>query len=261
MSLDTTYQENDFEYSSTITGTTSSYYVSDDTGGNDKETHSFPFPFMWSLFSDEADKESIDKYRGAPFKEDFYKDLILKSHIVSENIEEQREVLKNNMMYILFDDNKYHRNNAWSMLMFYEEYPGVNKWITRMHDSVGKSKLSYLLQRSESYLVLNVVSRLFHTKYPSVPIFSIHDSLHTYEEYLPDLERLIKENFYSITGIDVGVKIKPEKPNPEPKQEDVDEVWREIRPVRNKEKFEEVRNGVFSSNIERGAEFLGELIA
>ena len=145
--------------------------------------------------------------------------------------------------------------------MFNEEYPGLDKWITRMHDSVGKSKLSYLLQRSESYLVLNVVSRLFHAKYPSVPIFSIHDSLHTYEEHLPDLERLIKENFYSITGIDVGVKIKSEKPNPEPKQEDVDEVWRDIRPVRNKEKFEEVRNGVFSSNIEHGAEFLGELIA
>ncbi len=256
MSLDTTFQENGFEYGSTITGKTSSYYVSNDTGGNGKETHSLSFPFMWSLFSDKVDKESIDKYRRAPFKEDFYKDLILKSNNVSENIDEQREVLKNNMMYILFDDNKYHRNNAWSMLMFYEEYPGVNKWITRMHDSVGKSKLSYLLQRAESYLVLNGVARQFHEKFPSAPIFTIHDAIYTYPEYLPDLHRMIQEDFYSITGIDVGVKIKPEKPNPEPKLKDVDEVWGEIRPVRNQDKFEEVRNGVFSINIDRGAEFL-----
>lgn len=129
-----------------------------------------------------------------------------------------------------------------------------------MHDTVGKSKLSYLLQRSESYLVLNVVSRLFHEKYPSAPLFSIHDAIYTYPEYMPDLHRMILESFYSFTGIRVGAKIKSEIPNPEPKLEDVDEVWREIRTVRDHKKFEKVRDGVFMSNIRRGAEFLEKTI-
>lgn len=257
ISMDTTYQENEFEYCSMITGKTSSF-VSDFTGGYGKEPHSYTPPFMWSVFSDEIDKKSIDKYRSVPYKIDFYKDFILKSQCVPRNIEEQRQELKDDMMLVLFDDNWKHRNSIQSIIMFDEEYPGVNKWITQMHDSIGSSKLAYLLQRAESYLVLNVVSRQFHDKYPLAPLYSLHDAVLTYEKYLPDLERMILESFYSLTGIDVGLKSKPKKPNPEPKLEDVDEVWREIRPVRDRKKFEKVRAGVFTSNIKRGADFLEE---
>jgi len=136
----------------------------------------------------------------------------------------------------------------------------VNKWINQMHDSIGNSKFSYLLQRAESYLLLNVVARQFHDKYPTAPLFSIHDALLTHEEYLPDLQRLIQENYRRLTGIDVGSRIKPEKLNLKPKLEDIDEVWRKIRPIRDREKFEKVRDGVFMSNIRRGAEFLEKAI-
>jgi hypothetical protein len=263
MRMDSTYTENCFEFSSTLTGGTSSY-VCNNTGGCSEESQTFPSPFMWGPFLEVDDKVSRDKYRQAPFEMDFYKDLIHKSQSVPGNIEEitdeQRQGLKNNMMHVLFQDNQNHRNNEENILMFNKIYPGVDKWINQMHASIGKSKFSHLLQRAESYLVLNVVSRQFHIEYPSAPIFTIHDAILTYEKHLPDLHRLIVERFYDITGVRVGAKPKSKKPNPEPKMEDVDEVWGVIKPIRNQKKFDDVRHGVFITNIKRGTEFLGRPI-
>lgn len=258
-SVDTTYHKGGFKYNSMATGTTSSF-VSDSSGRYEKDYCSNSYPFKWSVFSDKNDKENLDEYCRAPFKSDFYKDFVLKLQVVSDNIEERRQEFKDNMMLIQFDDDKRHRNSIRSIILFNEVYPGVNKWINQIHDSIGNSKFSYLLQRAESYLLLNVVARQFHDKYPTAPLFSIHDALLTHEEYLPDLERLIQENYLRLTGIDVGLKIKLEKPSPEPKLEDIDEVWKKIRPIRDREKFEKVRDGVFMSNIRRGAEFLEKTI-
>lgn len=258
--MNSTYTENCIEYYSTITGGTGSF-VCNNTASSKEESQTFPFPFMWGLFSKEDNMVSRDKYRQAPFEIDFYKDLIIKSQSVLGSIEEQRQKLKDDMMFVLFDDNWYHRNNSQSILMFNDEYPGVNKWINEMHDSIGKSKFSYLLQRAESYLVLNVVSRQFHDKYSSAPIFTIHDAIYTYPEHLSDLRTLIEDNLFDITDIRVGARTKSEKPDPEPKLGDVDEVWGEILPIKNKKKFEKVRDGVFTTNIKRGAEFLGVSIS
>ncbi len=256
--MNSTYTENCFEYCSTKTGGTGSF-VCNNTASSKEESQTFPFPFMWGLFSKEDDMVSRDKYRQAPFEMDFYKDLILKSQSVPGNIEdvtdEQRQGLKNNMMHVLFQDNQNHRNNEENILMFNKIYPGVDKWIKNMHGSIGKSRFSYLLQRAESYLLLNVVCRKFHDKFPSIPIFTIHDAVLTNEEYLPDLEALILGHFYNITGIRVGLKKKPAKPNQKPKLEDVDKEWAKIKPITNQKKFDNVRHGVFITNIERGSVF------
>ncbi|MCP4550440.1 MAG: hypothetical protein GY834_00030 [Bacteroidetes bacterium] len=49
---------------------------------------------------------------------------------------------------------------------------------------------------------------------------------------------------------------KTEKSNPEPKPEDINEEWDEISQIKTFEKYQNQRQGVFSSNIERWAEFL-----
>jgi hypothetical protein len=79
-------------------------------------------------------------------------------------------------------------------------------------------------------------------------------------EHFPDLESILLGHFKEITGIYVGLKIKSEKPNPKPKLADIDKEWAKIKPISNQRSFEKVRHGVFTINIERGAEFLGESI-
>jgi hypothetical protein len=72
---------------------------------------------------------------------------------------------------------------------------------------------------------------------------------------------MVLESFYSFTGIRVGAKIKSEIPSPEPKLVDIEEVWKEIQPIKNQKKFGEVKHGVFLTNIKLGAEFLGASIS
>jgi hypothetical protein len=107
-------------------------------------------------------------------------------------------------------------------------------------------------------LVLDVVCREFHEKFPVQPIFTIHDAVYTYEEYLPDLQSLLLERFYEITGVRVGVKTTFGKSNPEPKPEDIQQEWMEIKPINNLKSYQEKNFTVFSSNIEGGSKFLSQ---
>lgn len=217
-------------------------------------------PFMWGLFFDEKDIESITTYQNSPFDSDFYKHLTLSCQSMTGKVEvsyeKQRQKFKDNMMLVLFDDNWRHRNSIEEIKSFKMVFPGVNKWIEMMFELIGNSRLSYLLQRTESYMVLDVVCREFHEKYPLRPLFTIHDAVYSFEEYLPDLQTLILGRFYDITGVKVGIKPKCEKANPEPKPEDIEEEWQDIKSIKTLEAYEKVNHWVFSSNVERGEEFL-----
>jgi hypothetical protein len=217
-------------------------------------------PFMWGHLFDDKDIESITNYQNSQFDSDFYKTLITTCQSMTGEVEvsyeKQRQQFKDNMMLVLFDDNWNHRNTIENIKSFQMIFPGVNKWIEMMFELIGKSRLSYLLQRTESYMVLDMICREFHEKYPSRPIFTVHDAIFTYEEYLSDLRQLLLERFYDITGVKVGIKTKCEKAYSNPKPEDIEEEWKEMKSIINRKNFDKVHGGVFISNIERGAEFL-----
>jgi len=220
----------------------------------------FPSPFMWGQFFDKKDIENITTYQNSPFDSDFYKHLTLSCLSMTGNVEvsyeKQRQKFKDKMMLVMFDDNWRHRNSIEEIKNFKMIFPGVNKWIEMMFELIGNSRFSYLLQRTESYMVLDVVCREFHEKYPSRPIFSVHDAIYTHEEYLSDLQFLLLKRFYDITGVKVGIKSKCEETNPEPKPEDIEEEWQDIKSIKTLEGYEKIKHGVFSSNVERGVNFL-----
>jgi hypothetical protein len=57
-------------------------------------------------------------------------------------------------------------------------------------------------------------------------------------------------------GFKVGFKTPPWKPDPEPKQEDIDQEWMEIKPINTLKSYQKKNYSVFSSNIEGGSKFL-----
>lgn len=218
------------------------------------------YSFMWGTFFDEHERESIARYQTFPFEDDFYRYLIKSSQSISGNDIKYnsaiRQKFKDNMMYILYDSNKMHRNNNEYIKMFQRLYPGVDKWICSLHNQIGNDRFAYLLQRTESYLVLDLICREFNNKYPSLPIFTIHDAICTYPEYLSDLQSLFLERLQKISGIKVGLKTSLWKPYPEPKSKDMDQEWMEIKPINNLKSYQKRNYSVFSSNIERGTKFL-----
>ena len=217
--------------------------------------------FMWCNFFTAPDVDSITNYTQAPFYLDFYTDL-LNRYYTYNNIpkrvaqKDDREKLKGTMMYVLFDENKGHRNNNLQIQMFQTVYPGVEKWLNQIHSLIGKKRFSYLLQRAESYLLLNVICREFNEQYPAAPLLTIHDGLFTTKDYVRNLNGFVLRRLREITGIIAGCKTKASQIDPSPQIQDVENEWAKIEPINTVEKYLKNINGVFTSNITRGSQFL-----
>lgn len=159
-------------------------------------------------------------------------------------------------MYVLFDDNSNHRNHNEYIKIFQTVFPGVDNWIKIIHNIIGKRKFSYLLQRTESYIILGVICREFNQLYPNAPLFTIHDGIFTTDKYSNHLNRFVLSRLQEITGVVSGCKTKKYETSSEPEEKDIESKWMKIKSINNKKKFDKKSRGVFISNVDRGYEFL-----
>jgi hypothetical protein len=216
---------------------------------------------MWCKFSTQGELESITHFKNTPFYNDFYT-YVLRSYYQKTgerplvDISIQRDDFKKSVMFVLFEGNKKHRNHNHNIKVFRTVFPGVDKWITEFHKRVGAGKFSYLLQRTESYLLLDQICREFHYKNPDAPLFTIHDGILTHQKYVSELTGFVLRRLEMITGVTAGFKIKLPQINPEPKIEDIDKVWGKIKGINTPQKFKKVQSFVFQKNVERGIKIL-----
>jgi len=248
------YTDNTFNYFSTLSGKTNYSYSS--VSGSSS--------FMWCKKYTNEEQKSITLYQQSSFSTDFYTETVKLFYLqtgvaIPSNLSLARERLKKSMMFVLFEDNINHRYNNSNIRLFSAAYPGVDKWICELHRRVGKEKFAYLLQRTESYLLLNSVCREFHYIIPAAPIFTIHDSILTLPEYSPNLTSSILKILEEITGVSVGVKNKLHQIDKEPTIKDIEDEWNKIEKINTQTKYEKKSGGVFSSNIEKGSVFLNFL--
>jgi hypothetical protein len=228
-----------------------------------KHGPSFPnsdmYPFMWSVFFTPKEVDSILEYQQIPFLNDYYRYVISKGfnfQLTEQELLEKRTEFKKSTMYILFDDHRGHRLVNQQIRLFKHVYPGVNKWLELSHKVIGNREFSLLMQRCESWLLLHNVCRKFIDQHPDIPLYSIHDGLFTYEEYTQDLSSLILTVCSETIGVEPGFKIEPPRSEIYPLPKDVDDEWIEIKPINSLDRFEKVRGGVFSTNIDRGRDFV-----
>jgi hypothetical protein len=239
-------------YNSSITGTSNNNYFINNSINSSTS-------FMWCKFFTTHEQENVKLYRNSPFFTDFYSH-VLKLYYTEkkgfQKIDSLRDEFKRSMMFVLFEDNQNHRYNNRYINIFRSVYPGVDKWISVIHQAIGKKEFSYLLQRVESHLLLNTVCREFNQYYPQAPLFTIHDAILTHREYIPDLTGFVLSRLEEETGILGGVKTKPSQMNPEPRIDDLNNEWNKIKDVVNERAYEKNSCGVFSINIKKGSEFL-----
>lgn len=176
--------------------------------------------------------------------------------ITPEELEKERTSFKKSTMYILFDGNQSRRKNNPKVKYMDQCYPGVNKWLELALEHIGGKELSYILQRSESYFLLNKVSRRFNYDNPNAPIFTIHDGLYTHEEYVEQLQSLISDTGLDLTSILPGVKIEYPRIEINPNIEDVDKYWKKVKWVTNQKQFDKKKRSVFRSNIDFAETFI-----
>lgn len=206
------------------------------------------------LVGKEAD---IEKFKQSPFDQDFYS-YVLRNELGREPTVEEREVLKKKTMQFLFFNNSAARSKG-DLAYFKRQFPRIDTIITQFLNRIGSSRFSYLLQRSESYLVLENVCKEFHNKYPEAPIFTIHDSVLTTAEYSDDLYELMYDTLHSITGIVPGLKMEQPDQSVIPSDKSINHVLRKIEKRSRKIDHIDEAIEVLEIDLKRADEFINEM--
>jgi hypothetical protein len=216
---------------------------------------------MWCNLFSTSELDSINRYTQSPFYLDFYTHVLDRYYTYTNTPlraakTDDREKLKNTMMYVLFEDKMNHRNNNEQIKIFQTVFPGVERWINQIHKMIGKQRFSYLLQRAESYLLLNVICREFNEQNQSAPLITIHDGVFTTSKYVHKLNGFVLRRLNELTGVIAGCKTKTSQIDSNPHLKDVEQQWSKVEPIKTEKKYLKKIKGVFTSNIKRGSKFL-----
>jgi hypothetical protein len=247
-----------------------------DQNRNKEEVISYLFsPLMWVHFSKSKkdgfieeltnlliqrpkDHYEYQKFRDAPFSGDFYSHLFELEFNHQPN-PLQRNSIKNDIMYVLFEGNRNHRKRVEGVRLINKYYPFVNKTIEYLIDAIGGRDFAILLQRIESHLVIDQVVPRFHMECPRAPIFTIHDSIITDEKHSLKLETIMRETLLRETQIEPGLKV--EKLIPRPLMEkDVEDIYEKIKKKSTKRKFKKIEWSLLDRNIEHAETFISNYI-
>lgn len=196
----------------------------------------------------------IQKYRDIPFYDDFYSH-VLTNELGREPTNIERDRLKQKtMQFLFFNNSKAKRKNELKYLV--RQYPSINSFITSCLNVIGERNFSFVLQRSESYLVLDVISKEFNDRFPKEPIFTIHDAILTTEKNAEYVFTLMKKRLEEYTGIIPGLKLEEPEVSVIPTEYDIHRITEKI--ISRSMKLSDVYNAVevLQSNLIRTEQFL-----
>jgi hypothetical protein len=117
----------------------------------------------------------------------------------------KRDLVKYWMMLCFYSKNGGYSGGMKSA--FKMQFPKIYNLICKLKDKKHNT-LALLLQRIESYLILDVICKRISIEKPDLPIFTIHDSIVTTvgnEEYV---SRIVKEEMNNVVGIPPMVSIE-----------------------------------------------------
>jgi hypothetical protein len=111
-----------------------------------------------------------------------------------------RKEVKAAVFQVLFTDNRFlGQEEAKPKKLFKELFPAVYEVFSKIK-SKDKTLLPRLLQSIESYLIIDVIAKRISTEFPDAPLFTIHDSISTTEEYVDVVEDIMKQELDKAIG-------------------------------------------------------------
>jgi hypothetical protein len=202
----------------------------------------------------EGKEKGIEQYQNISFEDDFYS-IVLRNELGREPTTIERNSLKHKTMQFLFYNNPKAKQKS-ELKYLVKQYPQINEFIGSCLNGVGVKRFSYLLQRAESFLVLDTVCVEFNNKYKSAPFFTIHDAVLTTEEYYDELYRIMFEQLKLMTGINPGLKIEKHSLDVTPSNDIIKYVTDKI--IKRSKQIKVLNNtsGVFDFNIAKTEELI-----
>jgi hypothetical protein len=111
-----------------------------------------------------------------------------------------RKEVKAAVFQVLFTSNQFKgQPEAAPKRLFEQKFKEVYDVFAKIK-SKDKSLLPRLLQSIESHLMINVIAKRISVEYPNTPIYTIHDSISTTEEYVSVVEQIMTEELTKAIG-------------------------------------------------------------
>jgi hypothetical protein len=202
----------------------------------------------------EGKEKGIEQYKNISFQDDFYS-IVLRNELGREpKIIERNSLKHKTMQFMFYNNSKAKEKTELSYLV--KQFPQINEFIVSCLNGVGVKRFSYLLQRAESFLVLDTVCVEFNNKFKSAPFFTIHDAVLTTEEHYEELYRIMFDQLKLMTGINPGLKIEKHSLEIIPSIDSVKYVTEKI--IKRSKQIKVLNNttGVFDYNIAKTEELI-----
>lgn len=209
--------------------------------------------------SPESWKELI-KFIEYDFNKDFYEYILNNGQLGKEfkpskiiKVKSKgRDYVKDKIMSYLFDRDDRNRSKNPVVEMTRSLFPELTDFIENFISTYGKSRFSILLQRTESYLVLNKICGFLNENHPDIPFFTIHDSILTTRESSLKVKGIMTELISEVTGKTPVISIKESNGNI-----DVDETWTKVN-ITSVEQFEKRKYSILKVDIEKGLSLISD---
>ena len=216
--------------------------------------------FITGVFFSSMMLEGIRNYTNIDFTSDYYTFILEEgkrlypNHINKHKVFlKGRDYIKGQIMNFLFEWNGYNREgNPFGELMELL-YPELCDYVIRFNQYYTSTEFSYLLQRSEVFLMLNVCKEL-QLQHPNIPFYTIHDSILTTQSNLPIVQKVMTDVITKLTGKSFGVKSKPLHQPINIDEELVDGIFNKVR-IKNDKEWSDNRTYILTKNIKLGIDF------
>ena len=134
-------------------------------------------------------------------------EFIQKKHAELTEKTIERNKVKGEFIKILYDEESIYREHIYGI----EEtintvFPGLMEFCNSFKTKDEYNGLALLLQNVESTVVLRIVTANIAKEYPDMPLFTIHDSIGTTEDYAPILGPLVTSEIEKCVGLRPTIK-------------------------------------------------------
>lgn len=152
-----------------------------------------------------ADIKEVSSYLSMAQSGDFYQQL---SKILYPTKAFDKGEMKKLTYTVFFSNNRAIQGmNYMPKRQFKRKFPSVYNVFSAIKRKNHKA-LSHILQRIESEIMIQRVAKRISTERPTLPIFTIHDSIVTTDGDQDYVARIIEEEAYNLTGLKVMLGIE-----------------------------------------------------
>lgn len=113
-----------------------------------------------------------------------------------EHLQEQLDLGRNEFKKAVFRDVFYGPNQIDSKLtrLFADRFPSVAALIQKIKNKDHR-RLAWILQRAESFVVIDTICGRLMLEHPEIPVLTLHDSLLTTRKNVTTIEAICREEF------------------------------------------------------------------